>query len=232
VVPNDGRSKIKEMPRKAQPLQESDGNSLSPRKTERTTTKAKDTTSSENKDSPLAAVTRRSQTTASKSKYSTASMKEKDSRIPRKVRFSISYLSSSSSALTVEDNEQTQSSHFKHKFIDPLQTLKRLSSPHPHAEERSPKRSSSPQLTTQEKLNIAQAEAEAAAVAAGLVIEELDIELEGLEKNEAVRTEEEIKPRGRRDLVSHSRKTKIGGRPRRRKSTLTPEELESLMFVN
>lgn len=82
-------------------------------------------------------------------------------------------------------------------------------------------------------MNIAQAEAEAAAVAAGLEIDELDIELEGLHKDETVRAEkEEIQPRGRRNLASHSRKTKIGGRPRRRKSTLTPEELESLMFVN
>jgi hypothetical protein len=84
---------------------------------------------------------------------------------------------------------------------------KRLSSPSPHPEERSPK------LTVQEKLNVAQAEAEAAAVAAGLNLEEIDVKVE-------VQSE----------VTRHVKKTRIGGRPRRRKSTLTPDELERLMY--
>jgi hypothetical protein len=84
---------------------------------------------------------------------------------------------------------------------------KRLSSPSPHPEERSPK------LTVQEKLNVAQAEAEAAAVAAGLNLDEIDVKVE-------VQSE----------VTRHVKKTRIGGRPRRRKSTLTPDELERLMY--
>ncbi|EON67201.1 hypothetical protein W97_06454 [Coniosporium apollinis CBS 100218] len=93
-------------------------------------------------------------------------------------------------------------------YIDPLQALKRLSSPHAHAEERSPK------LTVQEKLNVAQAEAEAAAAAALASVPEREI-VSG----------ENGSARGMRS----PRKTRITGRPRRRKSTLTPEELENLL---
>lgn len=236
VISNDGKSKTKELIRKAQPLQESSGNSVSPRKSSSGPSKASNEVKTENSNDPLPAVTRRSQMNAGKANQKATAAKDKDSRIPRKVCFSISYLQSNGSKATQDDDNkkpQQQSTHYKHKFIDPLQTLKRLSSPHPHTEERSPKRSSTPQLTTQEKLNIAQAEAEAAAVAAGLEVDEIDIELEGIERDEADGAQKkEIKPKGRRDLASHSRNTKISGRPRRRKSTLTPEELESLMFVS
>jgi hypothetical protein len=244
VIPNDGKVKETSTKRRAQPLQEGTGNSFSPRKPDTKQEKTKVSPATRKEAEPERVSRRSQQESASKTKQSsTTSTKDKDSRIPRKVRFSISYLSStpSSPARSIAEDDETSNkeneqhhllNRFKHKFIDPLQTLKRLSSPHPHAEERSSKRSSSPQLTTQEKLNIAQAEAEAAAVAAGLEVDDLDFELEGVEKDEVVQTEkEEVKSRARKDLASHSRKTKIGGRPKRRKSTLTPEELESLMFV-
>jgi len=98
-------------------------------------------------------------------------------------------------------------------YIDPLQSLKRLSSPPPHPEERSPK------LTVQEKLNVAQAEAEAAAVAAGLKLDNIEVKFEdGFGKI------------GRGNGASPIKKTRIGGRPKRRKSTLTPDELDALLF--
>jgi hypothetical protein len=98
-------------------------------------------------------------------------------------------------------------------YIDPLQNLKRLSSPSSHPEERSPK------LTVQEKLNVAQAEAEAAAVAAGLKLDDIEVKFEdGFGKM------------GWGNGGSPIKKTRIGGRPKRRKSTLTPDELEALMF--
>jgi hypothetical protein len=250
VIPNDMRERRRPTTRRSQPLQESTGNSLSPRKNESKSIKSKMATPSEENEPQLERSRRRSQrTTTAKSVPTPTStgLKDKDSRIPRKVGFSISQFSSSStSAIEIAEgdtlhNQRLQVSRFMHRFIDPLQTLKRLSSPRPHAEERNSKRSSSPTLTTQEKLNIAQAEAEAAAVAKGLEIDELDIELEevvqevdaGEMEEEVMQTEKEVvKPRARRDLASHSRRTKVGGRPKRRKSTLTPEELESLMFVN
>lgn len=34
------------------------------------------------------------------------------------------------------------------------------------------------------------------------------------------------------EVTRHVKKTRIGGRPRRRKSTLTPDELERLMYSN
>lgn len=108
-------------------------------------------------------------------------------------------------------------------YIDPLQSLKRLSSPSPLAEERSPK------LTVQEKLNVAQAEAEAAAVAAGLKLDDIQVEFEdGFGKVGVMKGAE-------RDGLgvkggSPIKKTGLKGRPKRRKSTLTPEELETLMF--
>jgi hypothetical protein len=97
-----------------------------------------------------------------------------------------------------------------------LQTRKRLSSPSPHPDERSPK------LTVQEKLNVAQAEAEAAAVAAGLNLDDIEVKVKVVSKPEVEETS-----------ARHGvKKTRIGGRPRRRKSTLTPDELERLMYNN
>jgi multidrug efflux pump subunit AcrA (membrane-fusion protein) len=93
-------------------------------------------------------------------------------------------------------------------YIDDDQAKKRLSSPHAHPEEPSPK------LTVQDKLKAAQVEAEAAAVA------------EGLRSVKAERADDAEQRRRRR---SSPMKTKIGGRPKRRKSTLTPEELQNLI---
>ncbi|KAF2119466.1 Afadin and alpha-actinin-binding-domain-containing protein [Lophiotrema nucula] len=93
----------------------------------------------------------------------------------------------------------------------PRQAKKRLSSPHAHPEERSPK------LTVQDKLKVA--EAAAAAVAEGLQ----SVRTEGTAS--AVNDVE----RKQRRRSSPMKTTRIGGRPKRRKSTLTPEELQDLM---
>jgi hypothetical protein len=147
-------------------------------------------------------------------KHKAAPPKEGESRIPRKVRFS-----SSTMAATPEADMPMQLNYPRmYFFVDPLQTLKRLSSPHPEEEEHD----DGPKLTTQEKLNIAAAEAEAAAVAAGLEVEGLDVRFEGFD----VETKKTKVESGKDD----ARKTRIGGRARRRKSTLTPAELEALMF--
>lgn len=108
-------------------------------------------------------------------------------------------------------------------YIDPLQSLKRLSSPSPLDEERSPK------LTVQEKLNVAQAEAEAAAVAAGLQLDDIQVEFEdGFGKVGSMKgaAKNGLGVKG----GSPIKKTGLKGRPKRRKSTLTPDELEALMF--
>lgn len=181
---------------------------------------------------------------------SPSSSKKEDSRLPRKVRFSFTVQdvdkSPASRLATSPSNEcasrsvepkTTLPSHLHpsppkhvHYFINPLQTLKRLSSPGPQPEERSPK------LTTQEKLNIAQAEAEAAAVKAGLNLDNVDLQIEGLE-DEVDDGEVDPRPpvpqsRGKTKTVESKEEPKRrskSGRSRRRKSTLTPEELEKLM---
>ena len=94
------------------------------------------------------------------------------------------------------------------------QTKKRLSSPHAHAEERSPK------LTVHDKLRVVQAQAETAALKGASESPARKMAGEG-EVGEAKRTR-----RASRSPV----KTRVGGRPKRRKSTLTPEELENLLM--
>ncbi|TID26947.1 Afadin and alpha-actinin-binding-domain-containing protein [Venturia nashicola] len=147
--------------------------------------------------------------------------------------------------------QKSPSSSKKEDSRAPRKTLKRLSSPGPQPEERSPK------LTTQEKLNIAQAEAEAAAVKAGLDLDHVDLRIEGLEDeededvDELARKEthelarkketmppppvpqprEKTKVMERKEEDGGKRKSK-SGRSRRRKSTLTPEELEKLMNLD
>jgi hypothetical protein len=69
-------------------------------------------------------------------------------------------------------------------------------------------------MSVQEKLDIAQAEAEAVAV--GLKMGESD------KKS----SDEARKPRGT------PKKANISGRPRRRKSTLSPDELDCLLGLN
>jgi hypothetical protein len=98
------------------------------------------------------------------------------------------------------------------------QTTKRPSSPHAHPDEPSPK------LTVQDKLKAAQAEAEAAAIAEGSKPRSAK-----KEKHDAAGVERER--RQRRPSRSSPMKTRIGGRPKRRKSTLTPEELDNLLGV-
>ena len=101
-------------------------------------------------------------------------------------------------------------------YIDLLQAQKRLSSPHAHPEEQSPK------LTVQDKLNVAQVEAEAIAVADGLMAVSTDADADA-----ETRTDGGNGQHVRRR--SSLRKTRIRGRPKRRKSTLTPEELQNLL---
>ncbi|QDS70640.1 hypothetical protein FKW77_000845 [Venturia effusa] len=194
---------------------------------------------------------------------SPSSLEEDESRIPRKVRFSFtthnvgrspefgsataSYqmqaLERASRGAELKKMFPSHRSPAKHvyRFVNPQQTLKRLSSPGPQPEERSPK------LTTQEKLNIAQAEAEAAAVKAGYDLDNVELQIEGLEEDpdcgsvaDKARKKEMrppppiLKERGqvveRKGEESAKKKTK--GRSRRRKSTLTPEELEKLMNLD
>ncbi|OCK85870.1 hypothetical protein K432DRAFT_377252 [Lepidopterella palustris CBS 459.81] len=120
------------------------------------------------------------------------------------------------SGKTATSIEKSQLSRSRAKLQEsriPRQAQKRRSSPLPHPEERLPK------LTVQDKLNVAQAEAEAAALADGLVAVKSGVE---------ARTEVDDEQQQHRRRSS-PRKTRIGGRPKRRKSTLTPEELQNLL---
>ncbi|CAO2657929.1 Nn.00g071890.m01.CDS01 [Neocucurbitaria sp. VM-36] len=94
---------------------------------------------------------------------------------------------------------------------DYQQTKKRHSSPHAHPDERSPK------LTIQDKLRVAEAAANARTIKAASPVKKLN--------DDGDVPEEESQRRPPRSPV----KTRIGGRPRRRKSTLTPEELDNLL---
>jgi len=112
------------------------------------------------------------------------------------------------------------------------QPRKRHSSPHPlpsepaqkyqAQDEQAPESSSffeddGPQLTMEEKLQLAQVEAEEAGAVSVKADEEEDLRLD-LEVQDDLGT-----------LRSPAKKSKIKGRPRRRKSTLSPEELERLL---
>lgn len=99
------------------------------------------------------------------------------------------------------------------------QTNKRSSSPHAHPEEPLSK------LTVQDKLKVAQAEAAAAAVAEGLKVQS------ARKQRPDASAVEQRERRQRRPSRSSPMKTRIGGRPKRRKSTLTPEELDNLLGV-
>jgi hypothetical protein len=95
------------------------------------------------------------------------------------------------------------------------QTKKRHSSPHAHPEERSPK------LTMHDKLKACQAEAEVAAAR----IQSSPVK--SFRSDTGVNAAEEKKHR--RATRSPTKPSRIGGRPKRRKSTLTPAELENLL---
>jgi hypothetical protein len=215
-----GRSRSQDPAQALKPLKEGDGNSKSPRKVSfapKSHSPAVSAGSKDENNKPLSSLPTPSfkHTHSSLGKHKAAPPREGESRIPRKVRFFFFTISATPRA---DANPAPIPSHIYH-FIDPVQTLKRLSSPNPHSEERAPK------LTMQEKLNIAQAEAEAAAVAAGLDVNGMEVQFEGFEQGGG-------KARGtissRRE---EARKTRIGGRARRRKSTLTPQELEMLLNV-
>lgn len=135
----------------------------------------------------------------------------KDDRVSRHVRYNnpgnqivklASKVPFSSSSLHLNSPAVTSSNTY-------TQSKKRLSSPRPHPDEPSPK------LTVHDKL--AQAEAEAAAVAEGLQVSGLG--------NITAASEEKSKRRATRSPT----KSRIQGRPKRRKSTLTPEELGNLL---
>ncbi|KAF2627687.1 hypothetical protein BU25DRAFT_421667 [Macroventuria anomochaeta] len=95
------------------------------------------------------------------------------------------------------------------------QTKKRHSSPHAHPEERSPK------LSMFDKLKAVQAEAEV--VAARIQ----SSPVKSFRSANGEDTAEEKKQR--RMSRSPTKPSRIGGRPKRRKSTLTPAELENLL---
>ncbi|KAF2798442.1 hypothetical protein K505DRAFT_321885 [Melanomma pulvis-pyrius CBS 109.77] len=137
-----------------------------------------------------------------------------DKRTPRQVRCDnlADQLFALASKVTISSSPSMLDSPTA-PYSNDWQTKKRLSSPHAHPEERSPK------LTVQDKLKKAQAEAEAAAVAEGLQA----VESEGARKGG-----DEVERKQRRRPGSPI-KTRIGGRPKRRKSTLTPEELQNLL---
>ncbi|KAF2200272.1 hypothetical protein GQ43DRAFT_449648 [Delitschia confertaspora ATCC 74209] len=138
----------------------------------------------------MATPTETTRSARTKSQESWSCAKSQESRIPRTVRY--------------------------HGIASPKKSKKRLSSPRPHPEERSPK------LTVQDKLKVAQAEAEAAAVG------------EGSQKKEPSGGGDNIMSehaQQRRVRSSPTKLTRVGGRPRRRKSTLTPAELEGLLSV-
>jgi len=95
------------------------------------------------------------------------------------------------------------------------QTRKRHSSPHAHPEERSPK------LSMFDKLKVVQAEAEVAAAR---------IQSSPVKSFRSATGEEPTEEKKQRHLIRSPIKTsRIGGRPKRRKSTLTPAELENLL---
>lgn len=124
---------------------------------------------------------------------------------PRHVRYDIFPSASTPSSIS-----SPSAPHPSLNKSDSLQqTKKRLSSPRAHPDERSPK------LSVQDKLREA---AEAAAVTDG------DISTKKTDESAEV-SEENPKKRAPRSPV----KTRISGRPKRRKSTLTPEELANLL---
>jgi hypothetical protein len=142
----------------------------------------------------------------------------RDDRIPRHVRCDniADQIIRLASRVTLSSSPSTLDFITAIDSDNDLQAKKRLSSPHAHPDERSPK------LTVQDKLKAAQTEAEAAAAAENLQLKST----EGRQK-----TEDGVEKDRRPRRVSRSpMKTRISGRPKRRKSTLTPEELDKLLL--
>ncbi|KAJ8108431.1 hypothetical protein OPT61_g8177 [Boeremia exigua] len=127
---------------------------------------------------------------------------DKIANMASKVTFSTFQPSSFDSSITTGSNTQQQ-------------TRKRHSSPHAHPEERSPK------LSMFNKLKAVQAEAEVVAVR---------IQASPVKSFRVANGEEAAEEtRQRRTTRSPTKPSRIGGRPKRRKSTLTPAELENLL---
>ncbi|KAH7138637.1 Afadin and alpha-actinin-binding-domain-containing protein [Dendryphion nanum] len=148
---------------------------------------------------------------------------------PRKVAFSASIPNTPSqlgdeNGVSTPDERSSRSTCLEERT--PRYAKKRLSSPHAHPDEPSPK------LTVQDKLKVAQAEAEAAATA---VAEGLHVDSRGSSKvngGEGVEGEQQQEQREeQQQRRSPAKRTRISGRPKRRKSTLTPEELQNLLGV-
>lgn len=156
---------------------------------------------------------------ASRSEERTSRPKGQDDRTPRHVRCDniADQIIKLASKVTFSSSPSTLDTMTALDSDKAWQTKKRLSSPYAHPEERSPK------LTVQDKLKVAQAEAEAAAVTDGLKVKSSTVRQKG---EGGVEREK----RQRRASRSSPMKTRIGGRPKRRKSTLTPEELDTLLL--
>jgi hypothetical protein len=135
-----------------------------------------------------------------------------DSRIPRQVRCDniADQLVKLASKVTISSSPSVSDATTTDLDIDQLQAKKRLSD-HAHPDERSPK------LSVEDKLKVAETAA-AAAVAEGL----------NPIKSGGVKKGGEDGDRRQRHRGSPM-KTRIAGRPKRRKSTLTPEELQNLL---
>jgi hypothetical protein len=118
-----------------------------------------------------------------------------------KVTFPSSSSSTVNSSITKFSNTQQQ-------------TKKRHSSPRAHPEERSPK------LSMLDKLKAVQVEAEVAAAR---------IQSSPVKSFRSVNGEDAADKKQRRTTRSPTKPSRIGGRPKRRKSTLTPAELENLL---
>ncbi|KAJ4982936.1 nima interactive protein [Stagonosporopsis vannaccii] len=145
----------------------------------------------------------------------------RDERTPRHVRCDkicdqiikmaskVTSPSSSSSHSFCSDSSITTNSNTQQ------QTRKRHSSPHAHPEERSPK------LSMFDKLKAVQVEAEVAAVR---------IQSSPVKSFRSATGEEPMDEKKQRRISrSPTKPSRIGGRPKRRKSTLTPAELENLL---
>ncbi|KAL6708911.1 hypothetical protein ACN47E_002318 [Coniothyrium glycines] len=116
------------------------------------------------------------------------------------------------STIRAQFSEERASRGTTQDDVSPRHTKKRHSSPHAHPDERSPK------LTIQDKLRVVQVEAETAAFKAA-----------SPRKKDLAETDM-FAAKGSRRVSRSPVKTRIGGRAKRRKSTLTPEELENLLM--
>lgn len=147
----------------------------------------------------------------------TARASSQDERTPRHVRCDklcdrITFMASKVTFSSSPSSPLTPSTA-SHSNIQ-QQTKKRNSSPRVHPEERSPK------LSMFDKLKAVQAEAVVAAAR---------IQSSPVKSFRSVKSEDTEEKKQRRTTRSPTKPSRIGGRPKRRKSTLTPAELENLL---